>query len=145
MSKKVKNAVKYFIKIWVPFIVWIIVIYSFSSNPTAKTSEIHWQDFVLKKSAHIVEYFVFSLLLYRGLINSNVRADKAIIYVIFATFFYGLTDEWHQSFTPGREPRLRDVAIDTSGAVLFVYSLKKIIFKNEKLVYLAKMVQLIRD
>jgi VanZ family protein len=31
---------------------------------------------------------------------------------------YGITDEWHQSYVPGRSPDVRDVVADTVGAVL---------------------------
>jgi VanZ family protein len=144
MFRYIRKFTVFVVKYWIPFILWAVVIYSFSSNPTVKTSEIHWEDFVVKKTAHVVEYFIFSLLLYRGLINSKVRSEKAIVIAIIGTFIYGLTDEWHQFFTPGREPRLRDVLIDTSGSLFFVYSFKSIILKNEKLVHLAKVVQLIR-
>jgi VanZ family protein len=34
---------------------------------------------------------------------------------------YAVSDEFHQSFTPGREPKLRDVLIDTAGSFLGMY------------------------
>ena len=33
---------------------------------------------------------------------------------------FGITDEWHQSFTPGRAVEFADWVADTSGAVLAV-------------------------
>lgn len=142
MWKKCQKCILIFISYWLPFFVWSIVIFSFSSNPTVKTSEIHWQDFLLKKTAHVVEYFIFSLLLYRALINSGIKSKKMAIIVVISAFIYGLTDEFHQSFTPGREPKLRDVLIDTFGSILFIYSLKNIILKNNKLKELAEKVQI---
>lgn len=145
MSEKTKKIIKLLIVYWLPFIVWAVVIFSFSSIPTVRTSEIHWRDFVVKKTAHIVEFFIFSLLLYRAMVNSNMKTDRLLLVtVIFAAFLYGLTDEYHQSFTPGRGPMLRDVAIDTSGSVLFILSLKHVVIRNEKLSKLAKMLQLVR-
>lgn len=145
MRKFANGVLIFVVKYWIPFIAWAIVIYSFSSNPTVKTSEVHWQDFVVKKSAHLTEYFIFSLLLYRGLINTGVNSKKAILIVILSAFLYGLTDEFHQSYTPGREPKIRDVLIDSLGSIFFVYSLKKVIIKSKKLANLARMIQLIRD
>lgn len=144
MQERIKSKVIFFLKYWLPFLLWAVVIFSFSSNPTVKTSEIHWQDFIVKKTAHIIEYFIFSTILYRALINSRVSPIKALVWVVLAAFLYGATDEWHQSFTPGREPRLRDVLIDTGGSLLFVLSLRGLVHKNEKLLHYAKMVQLIR-
>ena len=37
---------------------------------------------------------------------------------LLITIGYALTDEFHQSFTPGREPHLRDIVIDGIGAAV---------------------------
>jgi VanZ like family len=131
-----------FLGFWLPFIVWALVIFSFSANPAVKTSEVHWQDFVVKKTAHLVEYFIFSLLLYRALVNSQISKRNAVIYTLIAAFCYGATDELHQSFTPGREPRLRDVMIDATGSLLFVLFLYKIMPLSKKLMRLAEIFNL---
>jgi VanZ family protein len=34
---------------------------------------------------------------------------------------YGVFDEWHQSFVPGRYASLTDVALDVAGAVLGIW------------------------
>jgi hypothetical protein len=133
---------KLFIKYWLPFFLWAIVIFSFSSNPTVKTSEIHWQDFLIKKTAHVIEYFFFSLLLFRALRQSNIKGKKAVLLAIVVAFLYGMTDEFHQSFTPGREPKIRDILIDTGGAALFFVFLYKIAPRNKKLTEWVKMLQL---
>lgn len=38
----------------------------------------------------------------------------AIVPAVFSVF-YAISDEWHQSFVPGRSPLLSDVFIDSSG------------------------------
>lgn len=114
-------------KFWLPPIIWASLIFLFSSLPTIQTSEIYWQDFILKKTAHIVEYGIFAALLYRATKNSGVSKSRAAIYSILIAALYGVTDEIHQSFTPGREPRLRDVLIDTAGAGLFIYFLWRLL------------------
>jgi len=80
------------------------------------TSEIYWQDFIVKKTAHIIEYAILATLLYRALINSNVPRKEAGIYAVILSATYGISDEFHQYFTPGREPRVRDVFFDLFGA-----------------------------
>jgi VanZ family protein len=45
------------------------------------------------------------------------RFQWALITLIIAVSYAGL-DEWHQSFVPVREPRVRDVLIDSTGALL---------------------------
>lgn len=144
MPKNLKKLFVEFLKYWLPFVLWAIVIFTFSSNPTVKTSEVHWQDFVLKKSAHVVEYFIFSLLLFRAIINSKLRMKNQFVFIVLTAFIYGLTDEFHQSFTPGREPKLRDALFDLLGSLLFVLSYKYIVVRRSKLENLAKMIQLVR-
>ena len=101
---------------WLPPIIWALIIFSFSSLQVGSSNEVYWKDFVIKKTAHLVEYAILAILLYRAMVNSEIDKKKALIASIVMAGFYGLTDELHQSFTPGREPRIRDVVIDTIGA-----------------------------
>ncbi len=117
---------------WLPFFLWAAVIFTFSSFPTRTTSEINWQDFAVKKTAHIVVYFVLTLLSYRVFLKHGVKKEKAALISMIASVFYGLSDEYHQSFTPGRDPRLRDVGFDTIGAVLAIYFIKYLLPKMPK-------------
>ncbi len=110
------------IKFWLPPALWALAIFSFSSFSTPKTSVIYWQDFLVKKTAHVIEYGILAVLLYRALKATGAGERKAGLLAIVIVFFYGITDEFHQSFTPGREPRIRDVLIDTAGAGLFIYA-----------------------
>lgn len=116
-----KKTMKKYINNWLPVIVWAGIIFAFSSYPTTRASRIHWQDFIVKKTAHIVEYGVLSTLLYRGLKLEGLDTKRAGKLTMFIAIFYGATDEFHQSFTPGREPTVRDVLFDTIGASLAIY------------------------
>lgn len=113
------------IKYWLPVIAWAGVIFAFSAREVPVTSEIYWQDFILKKTAHIIEYGIFALLLYRALRAHETERTRAVILSILFASIYGATDEFHQSFIPGREPRVRDVAFDTIGASLSMLVLWK--------------------
>lgn len=109
------------LKYWLPPILWALVIFTFSTLQTTPTSQIYWKDFLVKKTAHIVEYGIFASLLYRAFINSGENEKKAMLVSVLIAFVYGITDEFHQGFTPGREPTVRDVLIDAFGATLFIY------------------------
>jgi VanZ family protein len=111
------------LKYWGPPVAWALLIFLVSSYPTVKTSEIHWRDFIVKKSAHVIEYGIFAALIYRALRSSGAKKANAGIYAIFIALLYGMTDEFHQSYTPGREPRVRDVVFDTIGAIASIYSI----------------------
>lgn len=50
----------------------------------------------------------------------NDRPLRAALLIILFCTAYGITDEYHQSFIPGREPSPADLAADTTGATLVV-------------------------
>ena len=120
------------LKYWLPPILWGLIIFSFSSLQVGSSNEIYWKDFVIKKTAHIVEYSILAVLLYRAMIGSDIEKKKAIIFAILIVSLYGFTDEFHQSFSPGREPRIRDVIIDTIGGALGVLTFSKVLEKYPK-------------
>ena len=141
--KKKKNKIAFIVKYWLPPLLWAVVIFLFSSHPTKGVSEIHWQDFIVKKSAHIIEYGILALLIYRGLINSKVSKLHAGIAAILTSFIYGATDEFHQMFTPGREPTVRDIIIHNIMKSIIIYLIWKLLPKApEKLKILAKKLEI---
>lgn len=114
---------KRLLNLWVPVIVWAGVIFYFSSRPTIETTDFFLGDFLIKKTAHLVEYGIFAILFFRALVSSNVSVKKAMLFSVVASFLYAVTDEFHQSFTPGRGPKFTDVLIDTTGATLSIYGI----------------------
>lgn len=108
-------------KYWLPVLIWAGIIFLFSNRPTIKTIDFFLGDFILKKSAHFVEYGVFATLLYRGFINYGIDKKKTMILSVFIAFLYAISDEFHQSFIYGRTATLRDVLIDTFGAYFSVF------------------------
>ena len=133
-----------FLILWLPPTLWASVIFIFSSFSSIATSEIFWQDFILKKTAHIIEYAIFATLLFRSLKESGADRKKAGFLALLIAFLYAITDEIHQSFTPGREPRFRDIIFDTIGATFAVYFIWNLLPKAPpKLKAWAKKLQLI--
>lgn len=132
--KKMKPTILKVFKYWLPPVIWGSIIFSFSSLHTISTTDFYLGDFLLKKTAHIMEYGIFATLLHRALVNSNVKKEKAMWMAVLIALIYGVTDEFHQSFTPGRTPTLRDILIDTAGATLFVYGIIGNIKKMPKII-----------
>lgn len=75
-------------------------------------------EFLLRKVAHFTEYFILSFIFYRAMIVSGSRIKKSIIVTSIFCFLYAVSDEIHQLFVPGRVFAVRDIIIDTSGALL---------------------------
>lgn len=117
---------------WLPPIVWALFIFSLSSGslPTVTTS--YWGDFAFKKFSHVLFFGLLALLIYRALVSENVPKIKAFYISIIATMLYGISDEIHQSFTPGRGPNVRDVIFDTIGAVLMLGGFRKLLERFPK-------------
>jgi VanZ family protein len=88
-------------------------IFAASSVPGSQVPAAIWD-----KLAHFLVYAVlgafFVLPLAHGRISGITSARMAI--AIGLSFLYGLSDEVHQMFTPGRSPDIRDVVADTIGA-----------------------------
>jgi len=137
--------IKKFILYWLPVIIWAIVIFIFSANPTTRASEIHWQDFVVKKTAHVFIYAILTTLLYRSLIASGLDTKKSAVLSTIIAILYGFSDEFHQSFTPGREPKLRDVFFDTFGSATAAYLiLNRLKFFPERIRTLARKLEILK-
>ncbi len=73
---------------------------------------------VSDKTAHFWVYGVLGLLTYRALAADTLAGltiPRAVLSVLIA-LAYGISDEFHQSFVPGRSPDVFDVIADTAGA-----------------------------
>jgi len=105
------------VKFWLPVFFWMGLIFFFSARPTPIVSEIDWRDFIFKKTIHLIEYGILFVLFYRALKNtSGANLKEIVIYSFILTFFYAVTDEFHQTFVHGRTGTVRDILIDFFGA-----------------------------
>lgn len=104
------------LSLWGPVLAWAGLIFFLSSLPDLSSGL--EMDFVLRKTAHMVEYAVLAALLWRGLRGEGVHAVRPLFAASFLlSVLYAVSDEWHQSFVPGRGPAAWDVAVDAAGAL----------------------------
>ncbi len=66
------------------------------------------------KSAHVAAYALLAILFQHALGHGRRRMATALL----LTVLYAVSDEFHQSFVPGRGPRATDVLIDLFGGAL---------------------------
>ena len=99
---------------WLPPLAWMAVIFAFSTRHGG--DHLAAAEVVLRKLAHVIEYFALTALLVRALRRSQVAT--AVPVAVVAALAYAASDEWHQSFVPGRTATPRDVAIDGVGIAL---------------------------
>lgn len=77
----------------------------------------------LDKILHAIAYGTLAASCLYGM-HPSARDKSSLwrgIAVVFFCFFFGLTDEFHQSFIPGRSPSWLDIAADTTGAALTAF------------------------
>jgi VanZ family protein len=97
---------------WLMIAGWMALIFFFSSQPQLPSAPDPWADLIFKKGAHFTVYAVLAVLFRRALPPS--RRIWALSWMF--TVLYAASDEWHQSFVPGRHPQPTDVLIDACGA-----------------------------
>jgi hypothetical protein len=105
---------------WGPAITFMAFIYLLSDQPKngGIIPDLGEMDFFLKKLAHFLEYGLLALLLLRAVRGLRPITWRLIAWTLILTVLYAATDEYHQTFVPGREGRWQDVIIDASGALL---------------------------
>lgn len=77
-------------------------------------------SYLVRKIAHMTEYAVLNLAIYLGIYKSSTLkySNNHIIIAGLLSLLYSITDEFHQSFVPGRVGTYKDVLIDLSGILI---------------------------
>ena len=78
----------------------------------------HFIEFFIRKFGHVTEFALLTLLLIltvSACVRSKglIAAGSGLIAILYAC-----SDEWHQTFVPGRTGHLADVAVDSIGVAL---------------------------
>jgi VanZ family protein len=106
---------------WLPVLIWMTVIFLFSNQPySGAITERYFGTYnvPIRKISHGLEYAILYLLSRRAFLLSGQKwHSKATLLGLVLACLYALTDEWHQSFVPGRSAALSDAGIDSIGAL----------------------------
>ena len=133
---------------WILPILWMIIIFMFSNQPATESSklsssvtekflhflgqafpkvnsDIDWWHGFIRKNAHFFIYFVLGGLLVKPFKIANVK--RPYISAFAFSLLYAISDETHQLFIEGRVGHIRDVIIDSLGALtgISVYKLSE--------------------
>lgn len=129
-----------------PAVILMVIIFSFSSKPAAVSGESSLKisqtllntyenisdqsfeevirkeilfdlDHLVRKTAHFVEYAVLAAAWVWHFIMQGKRIYTGAGLSILITSAYAATDEFHQTFVPGRSGQLSDVLLDSCGAL----------------------------
>ena len=131
------------VRVWWPALLWAVLIFalstdSFSSDHTASIfwPICRWLDpsmtveqfgvvhHYIRKSAHFTEYFIFCVLLYRGIRAGRTgwRWSWALAGLSIAAG-YSVLDEVHQAFVASRTASPYDSLLDSVGAFVAVVAM----------------------
>jgi VanZ family protein len=125
------------LRYWWPALVWALAISGFSTGafssdntshyivpilrfflPHASAETLYFLHHIIRKGAHLTEYFILSMLILRGIRagEKGMHLRWALVTILIIAGYAAL-DEYHQSFVPGRTAAVGDVLIDTSGGI----------------------------
>ena len=113
-----------FARYWLPALCWMALIFFLSSLQGSSLSDFGSLDFFVKKGAHVTEYAILYLLLFRAF-YTVMASRKALIVSAIIGVLYAVSDEYHQTFVPLRDGRVRDVVIDSIGIFLMYLFLRR--------------------
>lgn len=106
---------------WILVFGWMAVIYYFSNQPNLKSELAPIWDTFFRKIAHISEFFILAYFLFNAFRSTGVKFNQALMMSFIVAVMYAFSDEFHQGQVLGRHSSYKDVAIDSFGALAFVF------------------------
>jgi VanZ family protein len=88
--------------------------------PRASEKTITIYQFVMRKTGHLTEYFIFAILAARLFRTSSreLLRQRWFWASLLLVIVYSLSDEFHQSFYPSRTASIYDCMIDSFGGLV---------------------------
>ncbi len=150
MTNRADNIILNRIKLWIPVILWMLVIFLFSSQHATESSELsgsitEWvisliskyplvdvlgEDLLhtlIRKCAHLTIYLILGVMVCRSFSNEGLSQCQRTIIALTICAIYAATDEFHQLHIPGRSGQFTDVLIDSCGAFIGITSYNTIL------------------
>ncbi len=102
-----------------------------------KENLIEHGEIIVRKLAHFSIYTLVGIFIMAFMFTFNTKLKIQFSISLLVGLIYAITDEYHQSWIPGRGPSVMDVCIDTLGVfagILIVLAIVAIYraFKNDK-------------
>ncbi len=86
---------------------------------------------LIRKLAHLTIYALLGFFIVNALVINTIK-PKDFLVALAICVLYAMSDEFHQTFIPGRSGEVSDVMIDTLGSILGItmYQLIKPLIKD---------------
>lgn len=118
-----------------PMLGWMMFIFWASHQTETEINEHSW---IFQTLQFIGQYFPVDKLVHTGVYGVlGALGALAMVHRPWLNWFicvlYGMSDEFHQSFIPGRSVETMDVVADAIGAGIAIYFISKMItFRNKR-------------
>lgn len=111
--------------------------YTRNLSDDVKEKLIEHGEIIVRKLAHFSIYTLVGIFIMAFMFTFNTKLKIQFGVSLSVGLIYAITDEYHQSFVPGRGPSAIDVCIDTSGVFMGILMVLAIVavyraFKNDK-------------
>jgi len=103
-----------------PLLIWMGLIFALSSRSTLVEIENDAGEKFFYKISHVIAYAILAWLWWRALTPPRETSWPILFAASILTVLYAISDEYHQSFVPGRHASLYDILFDTSGALAMI-------------------------
>ena len=115
---EINTPMKNFLNRWGPALGLMLIIFLFSSRSRDELPDFGLWDLFAKKSVHMVEYALLAVLMLRGVRGDAPGRPAHYGWAFALAVLYAMSDEYHQTFGPGRMGTWQDVGIDAVGATI---------------------------
>ena len=122
-------------------LLWMVIIFIMSSfdatesanqssfivniiNDILKIENVQLLSFIIRKLAHYMEYLILGVLMINMFSEFDIKINTKYIIAIIICIIYASSDEIHQIFIAGRCFAIRDILIDSMGAISGIYIYK---------------------
>ena len=104
---------------WIFVVIWMGLIFSQSHKPAAESNKLSKgvTEIIIETVEKISPDTEVDITL-NALISSGIDGYKRIGFAFLICLLYAASDEFHQTFIPGRGGQVKDVIIDSCGALV---------------------------
>lgn len=110
----------------VPLLLWMTLIFVLSSQSILIDIQNKTDEKFFYKTAHFGAYATLAWLWWRFLAPQRQFNWRVLFYAWALATLYGISDEIHQLFVPGRHGRLADVFFDSAGALAMILLIRRV-------------------
>jgi hypothetical protein len=139
---RMKASRKYIFR-WLPALTLMAAIFALSSIPAREMPHFGLLDLLVKKGGHMLGYGLLALAYLYGLTGNHPLRKRSgdeipagnrgagppaspSLLAWLLTVLYAISDEFHQSFVPGRHASWGDVLYDAAGAFFALWIVRRL-------------------